>query len=187
MRKLRAVLVRLVGMFRKERRERELAQELESHLQFHIEDNLRAGMTPEQARRQALISLGGLERTKERWGEHSCRGKSGWPRWRGDSEPRLWERKFAADPTVVGKTIEIDGQTSTVIGVTPSWFNLWIFGAQAWTPLAFDPKEMAASISASPANTPSNAPISCPPAFRGSCTSPFPWAKFRSPPVASME
>jgi hypothetical protein len=73
MRKLRAVLVRLVGMFRKERRERELAQELESHLQFHIEDNLRAGMTPEQARRQALISLGGLERTKERWGEHSCR------------------------------------------------------------------------------------------------------------------
>ncbi|HYL94959.1 MAG TPA: permease prefix domain 1-containing protein, partial [Terriglobales bacterium] len=65
MRNLRAVLMRLAGMFRRELRERELRAELESHVQFHIEDNLRAGMAPEEARRQALISLGGLERTKE--------------------------------------------------------------------------------------------------------------------------
>ena len=48
-------------------RDRELAEELESHLQMHIEDNLRAGMTPEEARRQALIKLGGVEQTKERY------------------------------------------------------------------------------------------------------------------------
>jgi predicted permease len=65
MRKLRAWFMRCGGMFRKERRERELAEELESNLQFHIEDNLRAGMTSEEARRQALIKLGGLEQTKE--------------------------------------------------------------------------------------------------------------------------
>jgi hypothetical protein len=40
-------------------------EELESNLQFHIEDNLRAGMSPEEARRQALIRLGGMEQTKE--------------------------------------------------------------------------------------------------------------------------
>jgi hypothetical protein len=65
MKQLRATLVRLGDFFRKGKRERELAAELESHLQLHIEDNLRAGMTATEARRQALIKLGGLEQTKE--------------------------------------------------------------------------------------------------------------------------
>ncbi len=65
MRRLRAWLIRLVGLFNKQRRERELAEELESHLQMHIEDNLRSGMMPDEARRQALIKLGGVEQTKE--------------------------------------------------------------------------------------------------------------------------
>ena len=65
MRKFRALLLRLDGLFRRERRERELAEEMESHLLMHIADNLRAGMTAEEARRQALIKLGGIEQTKE--------------------------------------------------------------------------------------------------------------------------
>ncbi len=65
MRRLRAALIRLAGLFRRRQREREMAEELESHLQMHIEDNLRSGMTPEEARRQALIKLGGLEQVKE--------------------------------------------------------------------------------------------------------------------------
>jgi putative ABC transport system permease protein len=56
---------RLAGVFNKQRRDMELAQELESHLQFHIEDNLRSGMTPQAARRDALLKLGGIEQTKE--------------------------------------------------------------------------------------------------------------------------
>jgi putative ABC transport system permease protein len=63
--RFRSRLIRLGGLFRKRRREREMAEELESHLQMHIEDNLRSGMTPEEARRQALIKLGGLEQVKE--------------------------------------------------------------------------------------------------------------------------
>jgi hypothetical protein len=45
MRRTPAFLLRLAGAFRKDRRDRELADEIESHLQLHIEDNLRAGMT----------------------------------------------------------------------------------------------------------------------------------------------
>jgi hypothetical protein len=59
MKRLRGWLLRFGGLFRRERRERELAAEMESHLQMHIEDNLRAGMSAEEARRQALIKLGG--------------------------------------------------------------------------------------------------------------------------------
>ncbi len=65
MRQMRAWLLRFGELFRKERRDRELSAEMDSHLQLHIEDNLRAGMSPAEARRQALIKLGGIEQTKE--------------------------------------------------------------------------------------------------------------------------
>ena len=66
-RQLRALLMRLTGLFGREARDRELAEELESHLQMHIEDNVRAGMIPQEARRQALIKLGGVAQTKEEY------------------------------------------------------------------------------------------------------------------------
>lgn len=62
---LRGLFVRFAGLFGKEHKDRDLAAELESHVQMHIDDNLRAGMTPEEARRQALLKLGGVEQTKE--------------------------------------------------------------------------------------------------------------------------
>jgi predicted permease len=65
MRAIRAFLARLGGLFNKGRRDRELAEEIESNLQLHIEDNLRAGMSPEEARREALLKLGGIESAKE--------------------------------------------------------------------------------------------------------------------------
>jgi len=67
MSKLRAWLPRLVAVFGKKRRDSELADELESHLQMHVEDNLRSGMTPDEARRQAVLKLGGVEQTKEKY------------------------------------------------------------------------------------------------------------------------
>ncbi|HXY07298.1 MAG TPA: ABC transporter permease [Terriglobales bacterium] len=69
MRRLRVWLIRLVGSFHQESRDRELGQEIESNLQLHIEDNLRAGMGAAEARRQALIKLGGIEATKEAYRE----------------------------------------------------------------------------------------------------------------------
>jgi len=67
MRRIRAELLRFCGLFNRRRRDRELYDELESHLQLHIEDNLRAGMDSEEARRRAHIMLGGVEATKERY------------------------------------------------------------------------------------------------------------------------
>jgi predicted permease len=69
MRQLRAWLLRFGGFFHRNRRDHELAAELESHLHLHIEDNLRAGMTAAQAKREALIKLGGIEQTKEKYRE----------------------------------------------------------------------------------------------------------------------
>jgi len=69
MRQLRAWLMRLAGLFNKKQHDQEMAEELESHLQMHIEENLSRGMTPQEARRQALIKLGGAEQAKERYRE----------------------------------------------------------------------------------------------------------------------
>jgi len=64
MRIIRAFLMRLGGLFHKQQRDRDLVEEIESHLQLQIEDNLRAGMNPRDARRNALLKFGGIESTK---------------------------------------------------------------------------------------------------------------------------
>src|SRR5712691_3766432 len=74
MRRLRGWLLRLGGLFGRDQRERELAAEMESHLQMHIEDNLRSGMSRRAARREAQMKLGGVEQTKE-----ICRERRGLP------------------------------------------------------------------------------------------------------------
>jgi|HubBroStandDraft_1064217.scaffolds.fasta_scaffold10172_2 predicted permease len=67
MKTLRAMLIRFVSLFTRSQHDRDLDAELESHLQMHVDDNLRAGMTPEESRRQAIIKLGGVEPTKEKY------------------------------------------------------------------------------------------------------------------------
>ena len=65
MKRLRAWVVRLGGWLNGNRREREFSDEIDSHLQLHIDDNLRSGMTPKQARREAVLRLGGVEQARQ--------------------------------------------------------------------------------------------------------------------------
>lgn len=65
----RASLSRIAGLFGKQRRDGELAAEIESNLALHVDENIRAGMTPAEARRQALIKFGGVESAKENYRE----------------------------------------------------------------------------------------------------------------------
>lgn len=65
MKRIRAWFLRITGIVPKQRQEQDFSDELASHLEMHIDDNLRAGMPPEQARREAHLRLGGLEHTKQ--------------------------------------------------------------------------------------------------------------------------
>jgi len=65
MRRLRAFFLRFAGLFKRQEHDRDFSVEMQAHLQLHIEDNLRAGMTSEDARRRALMKLGGVEQTKQ--------------------------------------------------------------------------------------------------------------------------
>ncbi len=65
MRWLRGLLFRLYDLFRKQHRDQDLAAEIAAHLSLHIDDNLRAGMTEQEARRDALMKLGGIAQTEQ--------------------------------------------------------------------------------------------------------------------------
>jgi len=69
MKNMRAWLRRLAGMFSSGRREREFESELEGHLQMQTDDNVRAGMTKEEARRKAILKIGGLEQARQAYRE----------------------------------------------------------------------------------------------------------------------
>jgi putative ABC transport system permease protein len=50
----------------------------------------------------------------------------------------LWKRRFASDPSLVGRSILLDGAPTTVVGIAPASLNL-ISGADVYRPLVIDP------------------------------------------------
>ncbi len=62
---LRTLLSRMRNSFRDTSLDRDLEVEMASHLQFAIEDNLKSGMSQKEAQRQAQLSFGGPQQSKE--------------------------------------------------------------------------------------------------------------------------
>ena len=53
---------------------------------------------------------------------------------------QLWQRRFSSDPTILGKTILLDGNAYSVVGVMPQGFQFapfWATKAELWVPNAF--------------------------------------------------
>lgn len=63
---LREVFSRLQSFFRKEDLDVELDREMAAHLEMAVEENIRRGMSAEEARRQALVRFGGVQQARER-------------------------------------------------------------------------------------------------------------------------
>ena len=53
----------------------------------------------------------------------------------------LWQRRFGADPGIIGKPINLNGKSFTVVGVMPRKFQFPTRNDQLWIPIAFDAKE----------------------------------------------
>ena len=54
---------------------------------------------------------------------------------------RVWQRRFQADPDIIGKPVRLNGQDLTVIGVAPAEFSGTIVGLSYdfWLPLSMEP------------------------------------------------
>jgi hypothetical protein len=66
LRKLRGVWVRLVGMVRGSCADDEFSAELEAHVAMQVEDEVRSGLSEEEARRRAVMQLGGVEQARQK-------------------------------------------------------------------------------------------------------------------------
>jgi predicted permease len=58
----------------------------------------------------------------------------------------VWQRRFGADPRVIGQSVTLSGESYTVVGVMPANFQLPVrteFSAQLWVPIAFRNDEAA--------------------------------------------
>src|SRR6516165_10467738 len=60
-----AVVRRIANLFRRTSVDREIDAELQSHLALRIDDNIAAGMSPEEARRDAQVRFGSRSAAKE--------------------------------------------------------------------------------------------------------------------------
>ncbi len=63
---LREAFKRVGSFFRKDQLDQELNEEMASHLQMAVEENMRRHMSAEEARRQALVRFGGVQQALER-------------------------------------------------------------------------------------------------------------------------
>jgi putative ABC transport system permease protein len=52
----------------------------------------------------------------------------------------LWKRRFGGDPSIIGRTITLDGQATTVVGIAPTALSL-ISGGDLYTPLTINPSK----------------------------------------------
>ena len=64
----------------------------------------------------------------------------------------LWERRFAGDPQILGKTISLGGDPHVVIGIIGPGFDFREFGPapDVWVPFQLDPQHQAIKATTSP-------------------------------------
>ena len=128
MARLRSILARIAAMFRRRELDERIDDELRFHIEMQTEENIRRGMSPSEARRQARIECGGVEQVKE-----LHRDVRGWPFVETILQDlRFAYRSFRRDP----------GFTSTVlvtlalgIGVSTAIFS--IVNAVLFKPLPY--------------------------------------------------
>src|SRR5271170_5850097 len=63
---IREAFGRILSFCGKKTRDADLETEVATHMELAIEENLRRGMSPQEARRQAMLRFGGVQQAKER-------------------------------------------------------------------------------------------------------------------------
>ena len=134
MERIRVLASRFAALFRSEKLDRELKEELEFHLDMLTEENIQRGMSPEEARRSARISLGGIDQVREECAER--RGIS----WISDS---IRDIRFGARLLVRNPVFAVAAIATLGLGIGANTAIFSIINAAMPRPLPFErPEEL---------------------------------------------
>ena len=125
---LHTIVARLLGFLRPRDPDAEFDQELEAHLAMAVEEKIRRGMSPEQARRTACVELGGRAQLRE-----AARAARGLPWLNGfgmDLKLGLRMLRKSWGLTLVGGLA-----MAVTIGLGASIFTIWSMVAGTTLPL----------------------------------------------------
>jgi hypothetical protein len=132
--KLRWIVTRLLAQFRKRNLDRELEDEIRAHLDLAESEAIAAGLSPEEARKQARRSFGGIAQMKE---DHRDRRGIRWI----DNLVRDVRYGWAALARDPGLTAIVVGLLALGIGANTAMFS--IVDAVLLKPLPFpEPERM---------------------------------------------
>jgi predicted permease len=125
--RIRELWEKILSLFRRRTLDGEFNEELAAHIDMAVEDNIRAGMNTEEARRSALIQLGGADQTCEV--QRDARGLRWLESLFGDI--RYAFRGFRNSP---GFTLTVIGTLALGLGVLATSFS--VFNAMVLQPFA---------------------------------------------------
>jgi len=100
---IRSALARIAGVFSGHRRDDDLREEMQAHLEMETAENIRRGMRPDEARRQAMLASGGLAAATE-----AVRDQRGLP----------WIESLVADIKYALRTLRHSPAFTTVVAIT---------------------------------------------------------------------
>lgn len=155
---LSSLILRLRALVRNTHVEREMEDELCFHLEMRAAENRRQGMKPEEARRDALRSFGGLEQTKEK-----CRDARG-TRWL----EALWQELGQAGRSLFKeRTFSAACVVTVALGIAALTSVFSIFYSALMRPLPYEGQKRLVAILDSRVNLPYSVSFPCYQELRG--------------------